>query len=107
MVVPLEEVDEWTDLDPALWSHLTDVAHKIGQAIKEAFGNSRVGVVIAGYEVPHAHIHVFGADTMSQFDFSKADPSPDPADLDEAAEKVRTAVLNSALVNSSVLNRSK
>lgn len=92
LVVPRAEVDEWTDLAPELWGHLVSVAHTIGRAIKEEFDYSRVGVVIAGFEVPHAHVHVFGADTMAQFDFGRADPNPDPAELDGAATKIRAAL---------------
>ncbi len=92
LVVPREEVDEWTDADPELWIHLSGVAQTIGRAIKEVFGTSRVGVVVAGYEVPHTHIHVFGADNMAQFDFASADPSPDPAELDSAAANLRAAL---------------
>lgn len=89
LVVPRDEIDQWTDVDPALWAHVAGVAHTLGNAIKAAFGNSRAGVVIAGYEVPHAHVHVFGADNMAQFDFAAADPSPDPAALDAAAANIR------------------
>ncbi len=92
LVVPRAEVDEWTDLAPELWGHLVNVAHIIGRAIKEGFDYSRVGVVIAGFEVPHAHVHVFGADTMAQFDFGRADPNPDPAELDGAATTIRAAL---------------
>ena len=92
LVVPREEMDEWTDLEPDLWSHLASVAHTIGRAIKEGFDYTRVGVVVAGFEVPHAHVHVFGADTMAQFDFARVDPNPDPADLDEAAARIRAAL---------------
>ena len=92
LVVPRSEVDEWTDMEPELWVHLSAVAHKVGQAIKEAFGNSRVGVVVAGYEVPHCHVHVFGADRMDQFDFGQIDLDPDPADLDDAADRIRAAL---------------
>jgi diadenosine tetraphosphate (Ap4A) HIT family hydrolase len=92
LVVPREEVDEWTDLRPELWAHLSGVAHKIGQAVKHAFGNTRIGVVIAGYEVPHAHVHVFGADTMGHFDFSTAERKPEPEALDAAAGKIRSSL---------------
>lgn len=92
LVVPRKEVDQWTDVEPDLWAHLSGVAHTIGQAIKSSFGNSRVGLVVAGYEVPHTHVHVFGADTMAQFDFAQADPSPDPAELDSAAAAIRSSL---------------
>ncbi len=89
LVVPRVEVDEWTDLDPEVWNHISDVARSVGRAIKEGFDYTRVGVVVAGFEVPHAHVHVFGADTMAQFDFARVDPDPDPDALDGAAETIR------------------
>ena len=57
----------------------------------EAFDAERAGYVIAGFDVPHAHIHVFPTNTMADYDFSKvikADET-DPALMDEAAEKLR------------------
>lgn len=92
LVVPRVEIDQWTDLDTDLWTHLSGVAHTIGGAVKQAFGNSRVGVVVAGFEVAHTHIHVFGADGMRDFDFANADPSPDDTALDDAAERIRLAL---------------
>jgi diadenosine tetraphosphate (Ap4A) HIT family hydrolase len=92
LVVPREESDEWTSLSPELWNHLSGVALTIGRAIKHGFDYSRVGVVIAGFEVPHAHVHVFGADTMAQFDFARVDTNPDPADLDAAAARIKAAL---------------
>ncbi|HWS33497.1 MAG TPA: HIT family protein [Actinoplanes sp.] len=76
LVVPREEVNEWTDLDPALAAHLMSVAHTIGGALKRAYASSRVGLVIAGFEIPHTHIHVFPVETMSDFDFTNATAMP-------------------------------
>lgn len=76
LVVPREEVDEWTDLDPALAGHLMSVAHTIGKALKRAYATPRVGLVIAGFEIPHTHIHVFPVEAMSDFDFARATPMP-------------------------------
>ena len=61
LIVPVEEVDKWTDLKPELWAHLNEVAQKVGQAVTESFDCERAGYLIAGFEVPHAHIHVFPA----------------------------------------------
>lgn len=59
LVVPRAEVEEWTELDPELAAHVFAVAHTIGRALKKAFDAPRVGLVVAGFEVPHAHVHVF------------------------------------------------
>ena len=68
LVVPRQELDQWTDADASLLAHCVDVARRIGEAAKEAFGAPRAGLVIAGFEVPHMHVHVFPAWTMEDFD---------------------------------------
>lgn len=89
LVVPIEEVDKWTDLSPLLWKHLNEVAQMVGNAVIKAFDAPRAGYLIAGFEVPHTHIHVFPAADMSGYDLSKADENVDPAELDDAASRIR------------------
>ncbi|MEH0147193.1 HIT family protein [Corynebacterium sp. Q4381] len=94
LVVPVKEVDKWTDIEPELWAKLNRVAQDIGQAIIEVFGSERAGYLIAGFEVPHAHIHVFPADDMSGYDLSRAIPADqtDEKKMDEAAQKLTQAL---------------
>ncbi len=92
LVVPREEIDHWVDLEPELASHLMYVSQAIGKAIEHGFDNERVGLIIAGFEVPHTHIHVIPVDTMEDLDFHRADHSADPADLDAAAETIRASL---------------
>lgn len=94
LVVPRSEIDDWTSIDPELLGHLMRVSAVIGDAVKKAFDAPRAGVVIAGFEVPHAHIHVFPAHDMADFDFGRADPDTPAADLDAAHERLQ-AVLDS------------
>lgn len=91
LVVPRAEVDLWTDLDPATMGHLMEVAATVGRAQLGAFGGKRVGVVIQGFEVPHAHVHVFPASSPDDFDLSAATPR-DPADLAQDAVLLREAL---------------
>ena len=49
LVVPIEEVDHWIDLDPATAGHLMAVARAIGRAQHAAFHPARVGLIIAGH----------------------------------------------------------
>jgi histidine triad (HIT) family protein len=92
LVVPIEEVDHWIDLPPDLAAHLWVVAGHIGRAQMTAFAPRRIGVLVVGEEVPHAHIHVIPFHDLSQLDLSTADSSPDPAGLDAAAERLRDAL---------------
>ena len=92
LVVPRIEVDEWTSIDDDLLTHLVVVAKHIGAAQKAAFDAPRAGLIIAGFEVPHLHVHVFPAWNVDDFDFGNADPDPDPAELDAAADTLRQAL---------------
>jgi histidine triad (HIT) family protein len=58
LVVPREEVDHWIDLEPTLAAHLMVVAQTIGRAQEAVYSPLRVGLLIAGLEVPHTHLHV-------------------------------------------------
>lgn len=89
LVIPKEEVDQWTDLPVELASHLMTVAHTIGRAQRVAFPSDRIGLMIAGFEVPHTHLHVVPIDSMLELDFRNADPSVDAATLDEVADTLR------------------
>jgi len=91
LVVPRAEVDQWTDADDSLLHHCLDVAKKIGIAAKAAFGAPRAGLIIAGLEVPHLHVHVFPAWSLGTFDFGSAQAATDE-ELDAAAAKLRAAL---------------
>jgi histidine triad (HIT) family protein len=92
LLVPRAEVDHWIDLDPRLAQHLMVVAQHLGQAIQRAFGPEKVGVAIVGLEVRHVHIHLSPIWHIADLDFSRQDKHPKPADLDAAAEAIRSSL---------------
>lgn len=92
LVVPRAEIDHWLDLDGALAAHLMQVAQKVGQAQMAAFAPVRIGMIIAGLEIPHCHLHLVPIDTEADLSFARADHSPDPAALDDAADRLRAAL---------------
>jgi histidine triad (HIT) family protein len=92
LVVPIEEVDHWLDLEPRLAAHLMEVARKIGRGIQRAFSPVKVGLMIAGLEVPHVHLHVVPIHELRDLDFARADSRATPSALDAAAAKLRGAL---------------
>jgi histidine triad (HIT) family protein len=92
LVVPRAEVDHWVDADPDLLTHLTSVAQTVGAAVREVWQPPRIGLIVAGFEVPHLHLHVFPAWDMEAFDFKNAARSVDEAEQDAHAEKLRAAL---------------
>ena len=89
LVVPIEEVDHWIDAAPDLTAHLFAVVREIGAAQHAAFACERVGVIVAGYEVPHCHIHVIPTNAMAELSFANAATSVERDELDDAAEAIR------------------
>lgn len=92
LVVPRLEIDHWVDLPDEVAGHLAIVARKIGAAQMQAFAAERISLIIAGLEVPHTHLHVLPIKSEADIDFRKANTGVDPAELDRAAEAIRTAL---------------
>ena len=92
LVVPVQEVDHWLDVPTETWNHMNDVARTIGQAQMEAFQPKRIGMMLAGLEVPHCHIHVVPIWGVHDLDFANAAKDPDPDGMDRAAASLRSAL---------------
>ena len=58
LVVPKQEVDYIFDLDEDTLAGMMLFAQKVARAMKEVVECKRIGVVVIGLEVPHAHIHL-------------------------------------------------
>jgi histidine triad (HIT) family protein len=93
LVVPIAEIDHWIDVEPDLVQHLVAVAHTIARVQQDVFQPTRVGLIIAGMEVPHTHLHVVPIRQEADLHFGNADPDPDEAELDRAAESIRQGLL--------------
>jgi len=92
LVVPRAEVDHWLDLDGDLAAHLMQVAHHVGKGLQQAFNPVKVGLIIAGLEVPHVHLHLVPIRTLQDLNFANQDMNAKPEDLDRAAEQARSAL---------------
>ena len=92
LVVPRAEVDNWQDVEPALFGKVMDVSQLIGRAVCKAFGAERAGMIIAGLEVPHLHVHVFPAYNITDFGFANVDRNPSAESLDAAQAKIKAAL---------------
>ncbi len=92
LVVPREEIDHWIDCPDDLRDHLFAVSQTIGRGIQKAFSPTRVGLMIAGLEVPHLHVHVVPIDGVHDLDFANAAPHVEREELESAATAIRKAL---------------
>lgn len=92
LVVPRDEIDHWLDCPPDLLDHLMQVSRTIGKALYEVHSPEKVGLMIAGLEVPHFHIHVVPMDGVRDLDFANAAASVDREELESEAGSIRDAL---------------
>lgn len=92
LVVPRREFAHWIDLDDALCAKVFGTAQRVARGVAKGFPSRRVGVVLAGLEVPHVHVHLVPIDGVHDLDFDRQERSPDPRALDDAATRIRDAL---------------
>ncbi len=56
LLIPKGHVDHFTDLDDELAARIMKVAQRLANRIRDAYHPQRVGYVVAGYGVAHAHL---------------------------------------------------
>jgi histidine triad (HIT) family protein len=89
LVVPIEQTDKWTEVTPSTWARASEVAQVIARVLDIEFECDRVGVMVAGLEVPHCHIHLVPIRTEGDLSFAHADNDAGDAALDDAATRIR------------------
>lgn len=88
LVVPRKEIDYFFDLDDVMMSGIMVFAKNVARAIKKTVECRRVGVMVAGIEVPHAHVHLVPIQEVGDLNFAKA-KAADQKELAQMAEKIR------------------
>lgn len=88
LVVPRDEVSHWVDLAEDLAAHLMKVAHRIARVQMESFKPQRIGMIIAGFEVPHTHLHLVPITDESQLSFAHAARSVNHDELAKIAAEL-------------------
>lgn len=58
MVIPKQHIDHFIDLPDAIAAHIAVIGNRIGRRMQEMLKPKRVGMVISGFGVAHAHYHV-------------------------------------------------
>lgn len=87
LVVCKEEINHWTEVPPEIYAHLHRVSQKIGKALLKATGSPRVGQIVAGFEVPHYHLHLIPAWSIPDLDFKRAQRRSE-TEMKEVQEKI-------------------
>lgn len=86
LVIPKKEIDYIFDLDDETYDGLMKFSKKVAAAIDKAISCKRVGIVVEGLEVPHAHVHLI---PIIKRLIPKERPKASHEELAKIAEKIR------------------
>ncbi len=88
LVVPKKEVDYLFDLEDNDLEGIMVFSKKVASAIKKAYPCNRIGIVVLGLEVPHAHIHLVPMDSMEDVNFKNPKLKFTPEEYREIAANI-------------------
>lgn len=89
LVIPKKEVDYLFDLDDKTLADMMVFAKRVAEKMKEAIPCQRIGMMVLGMEVPHAHIHLIPINKESDMNLSNPKLKLSKEDFEEIAEKIK------------------
>jgi len=92
LVIPKTETDYIFDLNDDLFTELNLFAKKVAAGMKEAMPCKRVGMLVMGFDVPHAHIHLVPMNETADMLLTKQKPRFEKDDFEAIAAKIREKI---------------
>jgi histidine triad (HIT) family protein len=92
LIVPKKEVDYIFDIDDETLAGMMIFAKKVATGLKLVVECKRIGVVVIGLEVPHAHIHLIPMNSEGDISFSKPRVKLSQEEFDDLAKKISIKV---------------
>ncbi|WP_298477281.1 HIT family protein [uncultured Maribacter sp.] len=92
LCIPKKEVDKIMDLDEDTYMGLMAFSRKIGKAIESALDCKRVGIIVIGLEVPHAHVHLIPLNEMAEATFQNK-VKLNAEEFEAIAAKIRSKIV--------------
>lgn len=91
LVVPKQEIDYIFDLDDVLLGEMIIFSKRVALAIEKAISCTRVGMMVIGLEVPHAHIHLVPIQNEGDLNLSNPKLKLSSDEFIEIANKIKKA----------------
>ncbi len=93
LVIPKEETDYFFDIDDATLGGMVVFTKRVALAIEKVVPCMRIGVVVLGLEVPHAHIHLIPLNRESDINFSNERVKLTEEEFKQLAEDIRNKLV--------------
>lgn len=90
LVVPKQQISHFDDLSDEQYTALFLIVKRVAQRVKKVTGAERACVRVEGFNVPHAHVHVYPCNTAEDFygDTDRLHKEPVHPALAEMAKKL-------------------
>lgn len=92
LVVPKVEIDYIFDIDDSLLSEMVLFSKEVAAAIRKSISCNRVGMMVVGLDVPHAHIHLIPINKVSDMSLSSPKLELSKIEFEEIANTIRNAI---------------
>ncbi len=89
LVITKKEIDYFFDVEDDLLGGLMIFSKKVAKLIQKAVSCKKIGVMVAGLEVPHVHVHLVPIVDVHDLSFVKAKAMP-AEELKRLAEHIRS-----------------
>jgi histidine triad (HIT) family protein len=96
LLIPIEEVADWQEIKPEVFSHMMGLAQKLGKITKKIYNPPKIGLSCVGFEVSHVHIHIFSLYKIGDIDHGKARATT-PEAMRVEADKIRAELQEEGL----------
>lgn len=90
LVIPKVHNSHFEQLPDEHYSEMMLIVKRLAAIQKDAFNKARACIRIEGFDVPHAHVHVYPAESPEEFygDKNRGDQEPDHDSLAKMAKKL-------------------
>ena len=89
LVIPKEEVDYIFDLSDDQYEGLMRFSKKVAAAIEKVIQCNRIGLLVFGLEVPHAHVHLIPINDASDMSIEKPKLKLEQAEFEKIASQIQ------------------
>jgi histidine triad (HIT) family protein len=91
LLIPKEHIAYIFDIPQPLYNELFETAKVLSTPLQKAMSSVKVGLVVEGFGVPHAHVHLIPINHAHELDSSRATPMADD-ELAKIAQKIKATI---------------
>jgi histidine triad (HIT) family protein len=91
LLIPKIHQDYLFDLEDSLYSEIFAIAKKLSLPLKNVFNAKKIGIIVEGFDMPHAHIHLIPINKGNELDRSRAKKET-PEMLKEYCKRIKKEI---------------